>query len=56
MALSVMVDSGMLPAIAAVRSLAALISASAGVSVGIVKYLCLKKTELQVQVLLVFVM
>ncbi len=56
MALSVMVDGGMLPAIAAVRSSAALISASAGVSVGMVKYLCLKKTELQVRVLLVLVM
>ena len=41
MASFVMVDGGMLPDIAAVRSSAALIRVSAGVSVGMVKYLCL---------------
>ena len=56
MASFVMVEGGMLPDIAAVRSSAALIRASAGVSVGMVKYLCLKNTELQVRVLLVLVM
>lgn len=56
MASVVMEDAGMMPTIAVVRSLAALMSASYGAIEGIVRYLCLKNTELQVQVLFVSVM
>ena len=56
MASVVIDDAGVLPAIAVVRLSAALMSASAGVIEGIVRYLCLKNTELQVRVLFVSVM
>ena len=56
MASVVIDDTGMLPAIAVVRLSAALMSASDGVMEGIVRYLCLKNTELQVWVLFVSMM
>ncbi len=46
-ALSVMVDTGKTPVIASDRMSVALINASVGVRVGIVRYLCLKNTKLQ---------
>ncbi len=52
----VIVEIGNTPVMASARLSAALISASEGVSVGIVKYLCLKNTELQTRVLLVLLM
>ncbi len=53
---SVIVEIGNAPVMASARMLVALISASEGVSVGIVKYLCLKNTKLQTCVLLVLLM
>ena len=52
----VIVDTGKTPVIASEIASAALMSASAGVRVGIVRYLCLKNTELQTPVLLVLLM
>ena len=53
MASSVMLGGGTTPAMAAVKLSAASMSASAGVMVGMVRYLCLKSTVLQVRVCLV---
>ncbi len=47
MASFVMLETGIAPVIASDRVSAALIDASDGVRVGIVRYLCLKKTKLQ---------
>ena len=55
-ACTVMVFIGKFPRIVSVKASAALINASAGVIVGIVKYLCLKKTALHVQICFVLVM
>jgi hypothetical protein len=49
----VMFGGGTKPAMADVKLSAAWMSASAGVSVGMVSYLCLKNTVLQVRVCLV---
>ena len=56
MAFVVMLDGGMTPAMARVRASEARMSASAGVIVGTVRYLCLKKTVLHVLVCFVSVM
>ncbi len=56
MASVVMFGGGMMPAMADVKLSTAQMSASAGVSVGMVRYLCLKNTVLQVQVCLVLLM
>ena len=50
MASVVIFGGGMTPASALVRLSAAQIRASAAVSVGIVRYLCLKNTELHTRV------
>ncbi len=47
MASFVMLETGIVPVIASDRVSAALIITSDGVKVGIVRYLCLKKMELQ---------
>lgn len=52
----VIVDTGNAPVMASESTSAALINASAGVRLGIVRYLCLKNTELQTRVLLVSLM
>ena len=49
----VIVETGNTPVMASESVSAAFINASEGVSVGIVRYLCLKNTELQTRVLLV---
>ncbi len=49
----VIVDTGKTPMMASESVSAALSNASEGVSVGVVRYLCLKNTELQTRVLLV---
>ncbi len=46
----VMLETGIAPVIASDRVSAALINASDGVKVGIVRYLCLKNMELQTRV------
>ncbi len=46
----VILETGIAPVIASDIVFAALINASDGVNVGIVRYLCLKKTELQTRV------
>ncbi len=56
MASIVTLDGGMTPAMARVRASEARMSVSAGVIVGTVQYLCLKKTVLQVLVCIVSVM
>ncbi len=56
MAPVVTLDGGMTPAMARVRASEARMSASAEVIVGTVRYLCLKKTVLQVLVCFVSVM
>ncbi len=56
MVLLVMLKTGIVPVMASERMSAALINALPGVNVGIVKYLCLKKTKLQTRVLLVLLM
>ena len=56
MASVVMLDGGMTPAMARVRASEAWMSASAGVIVRTVRYLCLKKTVLHVLVCFVLVM
>ncbi len=56
MASVVMFGGGMTPAMADVKLSAAPISAPARVSVGMVRYLCLKNTLMQVQVCLVSLM
>ncbi len=56
MASVVMFGGGRTPAMADIKLSAAWISASAGVSVGMVRYLCLKNTVLQVRVYLVSLM
>ncbi len=56
MASVVMLDGGMTPALARVRLLEAWMSASAGVIMGTVRYLCLKKTVLHVLVCFVLVL
>ena len=53
MASAVMVGFGTSPEMMSMRLSDALISASAGVMVGIVRYLCRKNTVLQVRMLLV---
>ncbi len=53
MALLVMLETGIVPVMASKRMSAALINALPGVNVGIVKYMCLKKTKIQTRVLLV---
>ncbi len=50
MASVVMLSGGRTPAMADVKLSAAWMSASAGVKVGMVRYLCLKNTLLQVRV------
>ncbi len=50
MASFVMLETGIALVIASDRVSAALINASDGVKVGIVRYLCLTKTELQTRV------
>ena len=52
----VMLGGGITPASAVVRLSAAWMRASAGVKDGIVRYLCLKKTELHMRVCLVSIM
>ncbi len=51
-----MLGGGMTPAIANVKLSAAQMSASVGVRVGMVSYLCFKDTVLQVRVFLVLLM
>jgi hypothetical protein len=53
MALFMILETGIAPVIASDRMSAALINTSDGVKVGIVRYLCLKNTELQTRVLFV---
>ncbi len=53
MASFVMLETGIVLVIASDRMSAALINMSDGVKVGIVRYLCLKNTELQRRVLFV---
>ncbi len=50
MASVVMLGGGMIPAMALVKLSAAHMRALDGVSVGIVRYLCLKNTVLQIRV------
>ncbi len=50
MASVVMLGGGMIPAMALVKLSVARMRASDGVSVGIVRYLCLKNTVLQIRV------
>ncbi len=50
MASLVMLETGIAPVIASDRVSAALINASDGIKVGIVRYLCLKNIELQTRV------
>ncbi len=50
MASFAMLETGIAPVIPSDRVSAALTNASDGVKVGIVRYLCLKKTELQMRV------
>ncbi len=56
MASVVMLGGGTIPAMAELKLSAAQMSASARVRVGMVRYLCLKNTVLQVQVCLVLLM
>ncbi len=53
---SVTIATGNTPVMASASVSAALSRVSEGVSVGIVKYLCLKNTELQTRMLLVLLM
>ncbi len=56
MVLSVMLETDIAPVMASKKMSTALINVLPGVNVGIVKYLCLKKTKLQRRVLLVLLM
>jgi hypothetical protein len=56
MASVVMLGGGTMPKLAYVKFFAAQMSASARVSVGMVRYLCLKNTVLQVRVYLLSLM
>ncbi len=56
MVLLVMLETGIAPVMTSKSMSAALINALPGVNVGIVKYLCLKKTKLQTRVLLELLM